>query len=583
MLGLSSITVLLALATLAISSPLQRLEDHITQIGRRQSGTFAVTGATGGAYPRLEIRDMQKNAPLWNLFLAALERWQAVDQDDKTSYFQIAAIHGQPLIPWDGVGATGSNQVGMCPHDSNVFGTWHRPYLALLEQLLQVQAFNIANSLPDGDTKSKTRDLANQLRFPYWDWAMNPPNGGPILPDSVTAQTVTIVYPDGTKTNRPNPLFQYRFHPLKANWFGGAYNKWDHTVRNPADVNNVQSPSNNGEAESKLQQGHANRRSSLYNILTQHQTFNQFSNHGTGNSPIGNLETIHDGVHQVFGEGHMQYLTVSAFDPVFWLHHINVDRLITLFQTVYPDTWVEPWSQHGDTWVYKSGTTLNSDSALLPFHASTDGLSAWNSAAAADWTRLGYTYPELVNRPSNASVRSAINKLYGNNQAAQKGISSRKRNASGKTYLAAIEAPVQALDGPYEVEVWLGPIDGKTLGYGPSSYVGSMAILATPGMNMNNVIRASVPLTERLNENGIAGILPDLGLDSILWSLKKELHYRVMQKGVEVPKERIPGLKVAVFSADVSPAATDEDFPIWGDLTKHNDITDGWSAWDDDT
>ena len=30
-------------------------------------------------------------------------------------------------------------------------------------------------------------------------------------------------------------------------------------------------------------------------------------------------------------------LDYSAFDPVFWLHHTNIDRLFSIWQAIYPD------------------------------------------------------------------------------------------------------------------------------------------------------------------------------------------------------------------------------------------------------
>ena len=48
-----------------------------------------------------------------------------------------AAIHGLPLVSWDGVGREGleRDQMGdfFCNHNMATFPTWHRPYLALYE------------------------------------------------------------------------------------------------------------------------------------------------------------------------------------------------------------------------------------------------------------------------------------------------------------------------------------------------------------------------------------------------------------------------------------------------------------------
>jgi tyrosinase len=63
-----------------------------------------------------------------------------------------------------------------------------------------------------------------------------------------------------------------------------------------------------------------NLRDMLYKLLTTYQSFNQVSNKASGGT-IGNFETLHDGIHSVFGLGHMGIIEVAAFDPIFWLHH----------------------------------------------------------------------------------------------------------------------------------------------------------------------------------------------------------------------------------------------------------------------
>ena len=55
---------------------------------------FAITGVkdeTGSVHPRLDIRSLQKNKDLWNLYLLGLVRMQAVPQDDKLSWYQIGS------------------------------------------------------------------------------------------------------------------------------------------------------------------------------------------------------------------------------------------------------------------------------------------------------------------------------------------------------------------------------------------------------------------------------------------------------------------------------------------------------------
>lgn len=66
------------------------LHSHI----RRQDDIYPVLGVRGqglnNTAPRLEIRELQRNPDLFNLYLLGLQRWQNTSQDDKFSYFQTA-------------------------------------------------------------------------------------------------------------------------------------------------------------------------------------------------------------------------------------------------------------------------------------------------------------------------------------------------------------------------------------------------------------------------------------------------------------------------------------------------------------
>jgi tyrosinase len=66
-----------------------------------------------------------------------------------------------------------------------------------------------------------------------------------------------------------------------------------------------------------------NQRRTLYSILSQYQHFNTFSNDGTCSigRVVGSLETLHNPIHVNNWPGHMSPASVSAFDPMFWLHH----------------------------------------------------------------------------------------------------------------------------------------------------------------------------------------------------------------------------------------------------------------------
>lgn len=70
-----------------------RSDSHL--LDRRQStnasGFAIVTGIQGtGIQPRLEIRQLERNADQWNLYLLGLMRFKAMNETEKLSFYQIA-------------------------------------------------------------------------------------------------------------------------------------------------------------------------------------------------------------------------------------------------------------------------------------------------------------------------------------------------------------------------------------------------------------------------------------------------------------------------------------------------------------
>lgn len=59
--------------------------------------------------------------------------------------------------------------------------------------------------------------------------------------------------------------------------------------------------------------------------------------------------------------GHMGPPVVAAFDPIFWLHHANVDRQMALFQAVFPTTYVEAYPAQSETYTIAAGDVLDTN------------------------------------------------------------------------------------------------------------------------------------------------------------------------------------------------------------------------------
>lgn len=66
---------------------------------------------------------------------------------------------------------------------------------------------------------------------------------------------------------------------------------------------------------------------------------------------------------------------VSAFDPIFFLHHCNVDRIFAAWQALHPDTWVTPGTMtdkeySGTTLTENWGSEQNATSSEYTYHDS---------------------------------------------------------------------------------------------------------------------------------------------------------------------------------------------------------------------
>lgn len=308
-----------------------------------------------------------------------------------------------------------------------------------------------------------------------------------------------------------------------------------------------------------------------------------------------------------------------------------VDRSFALWQAIHPDSYVEPLAAVGSTFTYAAGTINNVNSALTPFFKDTVGTN-YTSASVRDVTKLGYTYPELQNGATAASVRAAINKLYGNSASssavsgsgntATSGTSSssttrksrtsdRKKvwspwwkrdnvtaadqsiygtNGTNRTdsveheYICNIASQKFAMNGSYAVYVFLGNVSSNStadLQLSPN-LVGTHSVFANlpsddnPMVNMDLKITGTVPLTTALIEKVQNGELRSLSSADVEAYLAKNLQWRVsMYDGREVAVAQVPDLSVAVVQAQVTPAASEDEFPQWGPYTALTGVTAG--------
>ena len=172
-------------------------------------------------------------------------------------------------------GLHGQPSPSYCIHGSPGFLTWHRAYTEVFEKALQ--CFNQSISLP------------------FWDWSSGPSTGVP-----AACSTATYVNRDGDTV--PNPLYA---GPLPASSGGGTTARRSNIDTTPFD---------------SMATGAQNALNS--------PTFSSFQS---------SLNGPHGSVHVTVG-GQMASVSYAAFDPIFYLHHCNVDRVWAHWQNTHPGT-----------------------------------------------------------------------------------------------------------------------------------------------------------------------------------------------------------------------------------------------------
>ena len=161
-----------------------------------------------------------------------------------------------------------------CPHHNPNFLTWHRAYLYIVERALQEVSED------------------SQLMLPYWDWTAEE-----ALTNGIPTVFTDPTYTDSVGNEKPNPLRQ-------------SMNPWtdELTSRDPSPL-------------WFLERAARAARESL--DLTEFGAFQD------------RLESGHDGIHGFVG-GSMGQVNFAAFDPIFFFHHCNVDRLWAEWQKKHP-------------------------------------------------------------------------------------------------------------------------------------------------------------------------------------------------------------------------------------------------------
>ncbi|KAK0663837.1 Tyrosinase [Lasiodiplodia hormozganensis] len=399
--------------------------------------------SVSGVHPRHEIDYLVKNEPdMFNLFLLAIESLQ--HDETKMGFFQVCGIHGLPKRDWDGVRGDKPQRGGYCTHNSILFPTWHRPYLSMFEQTVYNTIERIAAQFKD----PKYREAAKRFRLPYWDYLHAREEKQTVFPGVFRGRKTSFPYdfrlplvlkadklmvyrPGATETTlvpMDNPLKTFVFPQTGSvapeEWAvleqqveeeGGGYHlSRRRTARHPR-------PGQSGEQEdydeldAALNKDREPEVQTLLDLI-ELQPYADYRNFATsvpaGGSdqeapPSGSLESWHGAYHVlVGGAGHMSRVPVAAFDPVFWFHHCNIDRVLAIWQALHDD-YISNTSTGGQP---------NAHSNLYPFRKEKQEAGSpqrfWNSADSRDIGTFGYTYPELMGKFEHQGLLKRIDANY---------------------------------------------------------------------------------------------------------------------------------------------------------------------------
>ncbi|KAK1758806.1 Di-copper centre-containing protein [Echria macrotheca] len=581
-----------------------------------------VAGIKGPVAQRLEIRDLMQNKPMWYLFLKGLQAFQRQDAKNPRSYYAISGIHGLPFVPYNEVvGRKLDNSEighvgGYCAHTSIVFATWHRPFLALFEQELSRSVKQEAAKMDDPSGVFKT--AAEAFRLPYWDWALPKSKQPEFWPNALDTPTITV---DGFPPIDPNPLATFSRKGLSIN----AREKWafsgEQTRRLP-------------DLGDKFSEAVDARNTSVSRLLFTDSSWITFSNNGYIRSQTTDkffsIEEVHDKIHIEVGRT-MGSITTSAFDPVFWLHHCNIDRLTAIRQAIWPRNYIdgtgEEVGRNGTNFVARTGDIQNDKTPLKPFWRTTptaaDALSTakydavfWNSQQVENTEVFGYTYPETFDRSAVSDVdkwasvvAARAGKLY---PAALKPKSRQANSTSPHPITSAaptnrdpsdliepdntftdwsvnVRAIKHILSKPYQIIVFDGDFSPEPAHWtSEHNKVDTVGVLGTGSDTAcakcredqanDQSITGVVSLTSALVQDYTEGRLASLKPEDVVPYLTANLHWRVLVDGVtDVPREEVPGLVVCVSSATVG--FDENGLPRYStDHTLHPEITDGRPA-----
>ena len=266
---------------------------------------------------RADVWSLATEDPILAYYGQAVQAMRAKPANDPTSWAYQAAIHGTYATP----AQPGWNE---CRHGSWYFLPWHRAYLYCFERIVRAQVVALGGPA--------------SWALPFWDYGAGGTRNQ--LPMAFRAPTLL--------SGQPNALY------VTGRRLTGAAGLPPSVTTSAFAMGRSQFT---GAAE------FGGGRTSPTNMF-----FGQ----------TGRLEqTPHNDVHVMIG-GWMGDPATAAQDPIFWLHHCNIDRLWWSWQETHASSSDSQWANQAFSFFDADGTVV-----------------AKRARELEDVALLGYTYPDV--------------------------------------------------------------------------------------------------------------------------------------------------------------------------------------------
>jgi tyrosinase len=238
---------------------------------------------------RKSVWSLPQGDPAFVWYRRAVEALIARPVTDPTSWRYMAAVHGAP----DGtpVPPAAAQFWDQCQHQSWFFLSWHRGYVAAFEAVVAKAIEGLGGPA----------DWA----LPYWNYSES-------LATNPNARLMPPDFFERTIGGQPNALWSRR-----AQVSNGDFNLGNTVVS----LNALTVRRFSGSAPGAPGFG------------------GPVTGFHTGGGPSGELEsTPHNRIHVQIGgnNGFMSFPSTAALDPIFWLHHCNIDRLWEVWRNQGP-------------------------------------------------------------------------------------------------------------------------------------------------------------------------------------------------------------------------------------------------------